>query len=49
LLRKKQGYLLSGIGNTDQTPIWFSMPELTAVEHVGVRLVQVRMTGASKN
>jgi hypothetical protein len=41
-LRKKHGCLLSQIGNTDQIPVWFHMPELTTIEHVGERSVQVR-------
>jgi hypothetical protein len=47
-LRKKYCSLLSQIGNTYQTPVWFDMPELTTIEHVGKRSVQVRMTGADK-
>jgi hypothetical protein len=46
--QKKHGYLLTQIGNTEQTPIWFDMPESTTIEHVGERSVQVRMTGADK-
>lgn len=43
LLRKKHKYVLSQIGNADQTPVWFCMPQSTAVEHAGERSVQVRM------
>jgi hypothetical protein len=35
LLRKKCSYLLSKISNTDQSAIWFSLPGLTTIEHVG--------------
>jgi hypothetical protein len=47
-LRKKHSYLLSQIGNSDQTLIWFDMPESTTIEHNGERSVQVRTTGADK-
>jgi hypothetical protein len=33
LLRKKHAYLLSQIGNADQTPVWFDMPESTTIEY----------------
>jgi len=32
LLRKKHSYLLSQSGSADQTPVWFNMPESTAIE-----------------
>jgi hypothetical protein len=38
----------SQIGNADQTAIWFDMPELTTIELVGERPVQVRMPGVDK-
>jgi hypothetical protein len=47
-LRKKYGYFLSQIGNTDQTPTWFNMLELTTVECVGERSVQVRTTSVDR-
>jgi hypothetical protein len=47
-LRKTHGYLIYQVGNADQTPLWFSMLESFTVEHVGVRLDQVRMTDADE-
>jgi hypothetical protein len=35
LLRKKHSYLLSQSGSADQTPVWFNMPESTAIEYGG--------------
>jgi hypothetical protein len=43
-LRKKHGYLLSQIGNTDQTTVWFDMLKSATIERVNVRSVQARMT-----
>jgi hypothetical protein len=47
-LRKKHGYLLSQSGSTDQIRIWFDMSEMTAIEHIGRRSVQVRMAVVDK-
>jgi hypothetical protein len=48
LLRKKDSYHLSQIGNADQTLIWFDMTASDTIEHIGERSVQIRMTGADK-
>lgn len=47
-LRKQNRYLLSQIGNADQTPVWFDMPENTTVNVRGERSVQVKTTGSEK-
>jgi hypothetical protein len=47
-LRQKRGFVLSQIGNADETPIWFDVPQSSTVKHVGKRSDQVRMTGADK-
>ncbi|KAJ8867768.1 hypothetical protein PR048_031571 [Dryococelus australis] len=47
-LRKNKDYLLSQIGNADQTPVWFDMPESMTVSVVDERSVPVKTTGADK-
>lgn len=47
-LRKQHQYIPSQIGNADQTPVWFDMPEGTTVNPVGERSVSIRTTGAEK-
>ncbi|KAG8231012.1 hypothetical protein J437_LFUL010934 [Ladona fulva] len=46
--RKKQQYLLTQIGNADQTPIFFDMTCNTTVEVKGANSVLVKSTGAEK-
>lgn len=46
--RKCNGYLLSQIGNADQTPLNFDMPPNTTVNQKGASSVTVRTTGHEK-
>lgn len=46
--RQKNGFLLSQIGNADQTPLTFDMPRNTTVNEKGARSVLVRTSGAEK-
>lgn len=45
---EQQHFLLTQIGNADQTPLNFDMPSNTTVEHKDVRTVHVRTTGVEK-
>lgn len=47
-LRHQHNYLLSQIGNADQTPVWFDCPENYTVELKGKKSVAVRTTGAER-
>lgn len=47
-IREQKNFLLSQIGNADQTPLNFDMPPSTTVEKKGVRSVHIRTTGAEK-
>lgn len=47
-MRKQRGYLMSQIGNADQTPVWFGSPENCIVEMKGKKSVLVRTTGAER-
>lgn len=47
-IREEKNFLLSQIGNADQTPLNFDMPSSTTVEQKGVRSVHIRTTGAEK-
>uniref|UniRef100_A0A023GJZ4 Putative tigger transposase n=1 Tax=Amblyomma triste TaxID=251400 RepID=A0A023GJZ4_AMBTT len=47
-LREKCGYLMSQIGNADQTPLTFDMPRNTTVNEKGARSVLVKTSGAEK-
>lgn len=47
-LRQEHGYMLSQIGNADQTPIYFDMPISWTVDSVGAKDVKVRTTGIEK-
>lgn len=46
--RREHAYLLSQIGNADQTPVWFDAPENVTVEAKGKKSVQVLTTGAER-
>jgi hypothetical protein len=47
-MREEHSYLLSQIGNADQTPVFFDMPRNTSIEKQGVRSVTIKTTGAEK-
>lgn len=47
-LRQQKDFILSQIGNADQTPLCFDMPRNTTVEEKGARSVIVRTSGADK-
>lgn len=47
-IRQEKNFLLSQIGNADQTPLNFDMPSSRTVEQTGARTVHVRTTGAEK-
>jgi hypothetical protein len=47
-MREEHSYLLSQIGNADQTPVFFDMPRNTSIEKQGVRSVTIKITGAEK-
>ncbi|KAH8034404.1 hypothetical protein HPB51_023652 [Rhipicephalus microplus] len=47
-IREQKNFLLSQIGNADQTPLNFDVPPSTTVEEKGVRSVHIRTTGAEK-
>jgi hypothetical protein len=47
-MREEHSYLLSQIGNADQTPVFFYMPRNTSIEKQGVRSVTIKTTGAEK-
>uniref|UniRef100_A0A147BLR1 Putative pogo transposable element n=1 Tax=Ixodes ricinus TaxID=34613 RepID=A0A147BLR1_IXORI len=47
-IRQQNNFLLSQIGNADQTPLNFDMPSNTTLEQKGARTVHVRTTGAEK-
>lgn len=47
-IRQKNGFLLSQIGNADQTPLTFDMPRSTTVNEKGARSVLVKTCGAEK-
>jgi hypothetical protein len=48
-LRKQHEYLLGQIGNDNQTPVFFDMPESTTVNSTGEKTVQIRTTRAENN
>ena len=45
---QRQNYLLSCIGNMDETPLWMDMPGDTTVERQGTKFVPVRTRGHEK-
>jgi hypothetical protein len=47
-MREEHSYLLSQIGNADQTPVIFDMPRNTSIEKQGMRSVTIKTTGAEK-
>jgi hypothetical protein len=47
-MREEHSYLLSQIGNADQTPVFFYMPRNTSIEKQGMRSVTIKTTGAEK-
>jgi hypothetical protein len=47
-LRKINSYLLSQIGNTDQTPLYLDMPTNTTIEGKGEKSVIIRRSGCEK-
>lgn len=47
-IRQEKEFLLSQIGNTDQTPLNFDMPRSSTVEVKGAKSVLVKTTGAEK-
>lgn len=47
-LRKEHSYLLSQIGNADQTAVYFDMPGSTTVDNVGAKSVRALSTGNEK-
>nr|XP_054928945.1 uncharacterized protein LOC129385819 [Dermacentor andersoni] len=47
-IREDKKFLLSQIGNADQTPINFDMPRNSTVDMKGAKSVQVKTTGAEK-
>lgn len=47
-LRRQNQYQLGQIGNADQTPVYFDMPEATTVTPSGARSVKILGTGADK-
>lgn len=47
-LRKEKGFILSQIGNADQTPLNYDMPASRTVHSKGDRSVTVRTSGAEK-
>jgi len=47
-MREEHLYLLSQIGNADQTPVFFDMPRNTSIEKQGVRSVAVKTARAEK-
>ncbi|KAH7958507.1 hypothetical protein HPB49_002099 [Dermacentor silvarum] len=47
-LRKQHNYLLSQIGNADQTPVYFEMPMKTTLEKKGSKSVSVLTGGNTK-
>ncbi|CAC5369508.1 unnamed protein product [Mytilus coruscus] len=48
-VRKQNNYLLSQIGNADQTPLTFDLPADTTIDHKGTSTVNIRTTGNEKN
>jgi hypothetical protein len=44
-LRKKHSYLLSQIGNADETPVYFDMPPNYTVDDTGAKSVAVKISG----
>jgi hypothetical protein len=47
-LRKKHSYLLSQIGNADETPVYFDMPPNYTVDDTGAKSVAVKTSGHEK-
>ncbi|KAM7287750.1 hypothetical protein ISCGN_031441 [Ixodes scapularis] len=47
-LRREHGYILSQIGNADQTPVWFDSPENCTANAKGQKSVLVRTTRAER-
>lgn len=47
-LRKERNYLLSQLGNADQTPVYFEMPMDTTLEKKGAKSVSVLTGGNTK-
>jgi hypothetical protein len=48
-MRQETSYILSQIGNTDQTPLFFDMPSNATVQQEGSSTVLVRMLGLYYN
>lgn len=46
--RKENKYILSQIGNADQTPVYFDMPSSTTVDKKGAKSVSVKTSGGEK-
>lgn len=46
--RQKTAYLLSQIGNADQTPVFFDMPRNSTIDDKGASSVRVKTTGNEK-
>lgn len=47
-MRQTNNYLLSQIGNADQTPVYFDMPSNTTIEEKGASSVPIITSGAEK-
>jgi hypothetical protein len=47
-LRQKHSYLLSQIGNADETPVYFDMPPNYTVDDTGAKSVAVKTSGHEK-
>jgi hypothetical protein len=47
-LRKASYYLLSQIGNTDETSVYFDMPSNYTVDETGIKSVLIKMSGNKK-
>jgi hypothetical protein len=47
-LRRNNNYMLSQIGNEDETPLYFDMPTNMTIEGKGEKSVIIRTTGCEK-
>ena len=47
-LRKEHSYMLSQIGNADETPVYFDMPSNTTIDDKGAKSVIIKGTGNEK-
>ncbi|KAK3920835.1 Pogo transposable element with KRAB domain [Frankliniella fusca] len=47
-LRKRNNYLLSHIGNADQTPLYSDMPRRTTINEKGKKTIRMKTTGNEK-